>query len=214
MTLHACPDWVTEPDDKLPPIARGLNDYYQFLRRKAKTYKLNANDIKMWHGKIFALAVPLAYYAGNFRGEDPSRPCLGRDVGVGGRSGAPFAEVRGLMDQFSEEMTALTERTDEYAARTNNTSDRLKAAVHLAAFCEGRIIQIHPFLNGNGRMSRLAADYFLYRYGFPFAYYPPFARPGLDYGSACAECMLSNYSLLYEYLLRVAVKKVVELAGQ
>jgi len=212
MPSHACPPWVAEPDHKLASIARGLDDFYRFVGRKAKTYPLNVNDIKMWHGKIFGLAVPLAYYAGNFRGVKDGCPCLAQDVQIGGFPGTPYAEVGSAMSEFSSELALLITKTDQYSKSTQNLADRLKAAVHLAAFCEGKIIQIHPFLNGNGRMSRITADYLLARYGFPFPFYPPFARPGQTYEQASAPCMVGNYRILFDYLLTVMVGRVLEVS--
>src|ERR1700733_737394 len=172
MSSLACPPWVSETDEKLQSVARGLNDYYQFIQRKAKTYKLNASDIEMWHGKIFSSAVPLAYYAGNFRCHDEKHPCLGQHVGIldassgQWRMGVAFKDVEKSMSEFSAEMVRMTEQTDAFVVATRSLGERVKAAVQLAAFCEGRILQSYPFINGSGRMSRITADYFLYRYGF------------------------------------------------
>ncbi|MGO9862578.1 MAG: Fic family protein [Terriglobales bacterium] len=193
-----------------------MYDYYQFVQRKAKTYALNANDIKMWHGKIFSSAVPLPYYAGNFRCEDHRHPCLAIDVGVRDavsgqlRTGTAFKDVEKSMGEFSAEMVKMTDETDDYVAATKSLADHAKAAVQLSAFCEGRILQIHPFINGNGRMSRITADYFLYRYGLPWAYYPPIVRPGLPYERASDQCMLGDYTLLFEYLLTVTIHKITK----
>jgi hypothetical protein len=213
MASHGCPQWTAEPDDKLASIARGLDDFYRFVKRKSKTYTLNANDIKMWHGKVFGLAAPLGYYAGNFRGADPQKyHCLSTDVSVDGIFGAPFQQVQSLMHQFSDDLTATTEKTDQYVAATSSLPDRLQAVVQLAVFCATKIIQIHPFINGNGRMSRITADYFLARYSFPYAFYPPFARPGLSYERAAALCMRGDPRPLYEYLLTLTVEHVLALA--
>lgn len=220
MAPEPCPPWVQDLDEKLPSIASGLEAFYQFVQRKAKAHLLNANDIKMWHGKIFAAAVPLKYYAGNFRGADPKKyPCLAGDAhlmaptGAVLSSGTPFAQVETQMRQFSSELVANTEQTDRFISGTNSLAERLKVAVQLAAFCHGTLVRIHPFVNGNGRMSRITTDYFLYRYGFPFAFWPPTVRPGLGYEQAAHECMQGNNRPLYEYLLTVMVGRVSDLAA-
>src|SRR5690242_10322849 len=108
MAEDPCPSWTQDSNDKLPSIASGLAAFYDFVQRKSKTYLLNGNDIRMWHGKIFKDAVPLTYYAGNFRGVDPKRfPCLAKPVylmtpsGTVSSSGTPFEQVESQMQQFS-----------------------------------------------------------------------------------------------------------------
>ena len=63
-------------------------------------------------------------------------------------------------------------------------------------------------------MARSTADYYLLRYGLPLPFWPAYPRPGaadgLSYEQASAACMVGNFSLLYEYLLRVEVNKLAE----
>lgn len=83
----------------------------------------------------------------------------------------------------------------------------MKAAAQLAAFAAGGIIQIHPFLNGNGRIARFTADLFFNRYGFRMPFYVN--RPsevgkefGREYAAACAAAMaLGDFVPLFQYFI-------------
>ncbi len=197
-----CPKWEKpETNQQLPHVVRGLVDFHRFVFKKAKTYILTHGDLKNWHGRIFQDVVPVPYYAGNYRCNDPNRPCLAENVRVGNNFGAPFAEVPALMQQLSDSMVDLTIRTDKFIASGATPTDRARAAVQLAAAYMGKLIQIHPFLNGNGRLARVTANYFLHRYGFPLFFPSAYARPGGEYPRASEVCMSGDFVLIYRYLL-------------
>ncbi len=206
--MAECPRWEkAESDARLPSVVEGLSDFHRFALRKAQTHILNHGDLKTWHGRIFRDVVPLSYYAGNYRSTDAGRPCLSQNVEVGGSPGAPYQDVPRLMEGLSDEMRDAVTRTDRYIASNPTPADRARAVVQLAALYAGKFIQIHPFLNGNGRMSRLIANYMFYRYGYPFPYYDPYPRPGVDYEAANRECMLGDYVPLYRYFLTLLGSK-------
>src|SRR4029079_17611590 len=60
-----------------------------------------------WHRTLFRQFVPLEYYAGNFRQDDPRRICLGVPVFVGGIEGTLFQVVIRRMDNLTRN-TATT----------------------------------------------------------------------------------------------------------
>lgn len=197
-----CPRWVdAESDDRLRPVVRGITDFSRFILKKAATHILRHGDLKSWHEKIFRAVVPLSYYAGNYRSPDADRPCLRENVQVDGSPGVPYEDVPRLMAELSEEMAAAIHATDRYIATKPTPSDRARATVQLAALYSGKFIRIHPFMNGNGRMSRLIANYVLCRYGYPLPYYDAYPRPGGGYAAVSAACMAGNFDLLYQYLL-------------
>lgn len=108
------------------------------------------------------------------------------------------------MERFSETLVAATKDSDKYFDAQKSVVLRLKAAVQLAAFSAGSIIQIHPFLNGNGRMARLTANFFLNRYGFRMPFYIDRPGPGTDYVAASDAAMLTgNFGPLANYLVAV-----------
>lgn len=205
MALLPCPQWQQpEPFDKLDSVAHAAVAIYEFiLRQNPRKYLLGHGDLKTWHGKLFKGVVPVPYYAGNYRSSDKRHPCLNTDVQVRpGVLGAPFPEVPGRMERFSEMLVSATKDTDKYVGTQKAGILQLKAAVQLAAFAAGSIIQIHPFLNGNGRMARLTANFFLNRYGFRMPFYIDRPGPGTEYVAASDAAILTgNFGPLANYLV-------------
>lgn len=203
-----CPDWTQpESNEKLYSVVRGLEEVRRFISRKARGHVILHGDLKNWHERLFREAVPLDYYAGNYRSDDGRYPCLQKDVHVGGRPGAHYKDVPRLMAEFSNEFVGAVESTDSFLSRGPSPTERARAVVQLAAFGMGKLIQIHPFLNGNGRISRLIANYVFRRYGYPLPYYQPYARPGGAYAPACEACMSGDFNPLYRYLLSVVASR-------
>lgn len=206
MKLLDCPQWVTDENSALPGIAQGASAFMRFSNRQnPKKYLLTHGDIKEWHKKLFLKTVTVPYYAGNYRSIDPARPCLNTDVHIGGVFGAPVADVEQLMKKFSEELERATKSTDEYLASERSPVERIKAAAYLAAFAGGKIIQIHPFVNGNGRMARMVMDFFLHRYlnRMPFFIDRP-THP--DYTTASRLAMQHGlFGPLYQYLVETII---------
>lgn len=201
-----CPAWeAAEPDSQLHLIAQGLAEAHRFIAARAKTYILDHGDLKTWHQKTFTSVAPLAYYAGNYRSKNSSRPCLEANVEVGGLPGAPFEQVPGLMQEFSHELRSRITTIDNYISRNPSPGNHARAVVQLAAVCAGKFIRIHPFINGNGRMSRLLTNYLFHRYDYPMPYYAPFPRPSPPYSEVQRECMLGNFDHLFQYLLATLV---------
>ncbi len=200
--MDNCPRWDgPESDLQLPDVVAGLERVHQFIRRRASRYILRHGDVKNWHLNVFRSVVPLSYYAGNYRSDDPNFPCLNVDVQVSVNAGAPFAQVPALMSEFSDEVLNWVSKTDAYLRGGASDLNRVRAVVQLAAFSLGRFVQIHPFLDGNGRMSRMIGNYVLERYGFPSLLWPPFVRPAGDYEVASEACMRGDITLMSRYLI-------------
>jgi hypothetical protein len=197
-----CPPWERpESESDVPSVASGLIQFQKFITKNSRKHILQHGDLKTWHGRIFRESAPLSYYAGTYRSDEPSRPCLRTDVGVDGLPGAPFAEVPDLMREWSGDIHDGIVGTDKYVARNPTPVLRARAVMQLAAFSSGKFLKIHPFLNCNGRTSRLILNYIFHRYGYPMPYYNPYPRPGPPYSSAAAACMVGNYAPMYQYLL-------------
>jgi len=172
-------------------------------RQNPKLYILTHGDLKLWHKRLFEKTVPVPYYAGNYRQKNPSKPCLEGDAQVGGVYGAPFEQVEELMEKFSDQLSASTTSTDEFLADQKPLVARVQAAAQLAAFAGGSIIKIHPFVNGNGRIARLAMNFYLHRYlsRVPFFIDRP-TNP--DYSTASRIAMqFGNFVPLYQYIIEL-----------
>ncbi len=76
----------------------------------------------------------------------------------------------------------------------------------------GGFIRIHPFLNGNGRTSRLLCRYCLLRFGVPpkFTTHP---RPALPYGQLMAAAMRADYRPLALEILAQLNGRLVQRPG-
>lgn len=209
--MSPCPDWyLPERDEQLQFVVAGLSEFYRFIVSACKRrYIMGHGDIKTYHRKVFVRVVPLEYYAGNYRCNDSTKPCLAKDVAVNGIPGLPFAIVPSEMSDFSAELHDLTVQTDEYIAHPVSSTERAQAVAQLAAATMGKIVRIHPFLNGNGRMARMAVNYIFRRYGYAMPFRQSQIRPPeTEYGQASAAAMGAspNFRPLYIYLLKLVAR--------
>lgn len=150
-----------------------------------KTYKITENDIRKIHGIVMRGVIPTA---GQYRSYDI-------EVRGAGFTPPPFHDVpkhmKGLLDML------------------NDNPDELRP-IELAAQAHYDLAWIHPFEDGNGRMSRLLLNLILVRNGYPFAVMksvdkPQYLRalremdvsgnfgPFLIYVSRCVEQTLDLY---------------------
>ena len=191
-----CPEWTNqqEPRNKLPAVgmvAAGI--FASIQRQNQKKQLLNHGHLKMWHQKLLKDVVPVPYYAGNYRSAESRHPCLNVDNEVDGVPGAPFQEVATRMARFSITLESVTTDTDDFVETQKSPEVRLKAVAQIAVLAAGTIIQIHPFLNGNGRMARFTANFFFDRYGFRMPFF--IDRPsGADHPQACRAAMRQGTS--------------------
>jgi Fic family protein len=107
------------------------------------------------------------------------------------------------MTNFSNRLVDAVVQTDRYVASNPALPDRIRSVLQLAAFGFGTLVQIHPFINGNGRMSRLLCNYILCRYGYEMPFYSSHPRPNHNYATASQACMTGDFRGMYQYLLLV-----------
>lgn len=144
-------------------------------------------DIRRWHSLLFEGLAPLDYYAGNYRQDDPDRICLGTDVHVAGVLGSPFPLVVEHMRQLVEDCRGQLISLDLYWSYWPERR-RVLAAAKTISTLVCRFIQIHPFVNGNGRLSRFIWRWALLRIGVP-AQVRIDPRPGPPYGDLMKAAM-------------------------
>lgn len=122
----------------------GLNLALQFINDtlQHRFGKITVNDILQIHKRVLGHVDPIT--AGNLRTTQ---------VFVGGYIPPPSVEVNDLMDDFVDWMNS------EEAASLH--------PVEFAALAHYKFIYIHPFLDGNGRTSRLLMNLILLRAGYP-----------------------------------------------
>ncbi len=87
--------------------------------------------------------------------------------------------------------------------------DRNKASMHpveLAAGVHLRFVTIHPFADGNGRMSRLLMNFVLHRHGFPLLNIPYEGRRGY-YNALERSQVKENDSTFIQWFFRRYLKE-------
>jgi len=75
--------------------------------------------------------------------------------------------------------------------------------IEVAAFAHSEWVRIHPFVNGNGRTSRIWANLIMQRYGMPpvLAMRP---RPADDsYGQSAGACMRGDSAPLAAFIRKL-----------
>lgn len=141
----------------IAPSGRPVSDIREAEAHKKLFYEmlahngdLSLNLILEWHRKLFAETKP--DIAGRIR---KSR------VGIAGsRFTPPLAvEVYPMLQDF-------------FRWYSKNNKDRLLHPVELAALVHLKFVTIHPFSDGNGRMSRLMMNFVLKRKGYPLLNIP------------------------------------------
>jgi len=89
--------------------------------------------------------------------------------------------------------------------------------VELAAEMHERIVTIHPFLDGNGRTSRLVMNLILLQHGYPIANIPGDIESRLAYYGALESANLDGgkeaFILLIGGFVLAAARRLVQLAG-
>ncbi len=198
--IGKCPKWEQDiPSQRVAEFISLLMAIQQELLASAARSLIDYNDVRRWHQFLFRNFVPVDYYAGNWRGVDKSRPCLQENVSVEGISGSHFRVVhRHMFALFHAVRLQLSQL--ELAWEMLQPPERaLRLAIIVANFVGG-FIQIHPFLNGNGRTSRLIWRWCLLRFGVPIqcCVHP---RPLPPYGGLMRDAMRGDYRPLTLYVL-------------
>ena len=112
---------------------------------------------------------------------------------VGGIPGVSSDHVVEELDKFISGFVAKVQGLDATwpEAEAPPAQEQIEQVVKVAAWAHGEWVRIHPFANGNGRTSRLWANYVLVRYGFgPALQIRP--RPSDPYGLAARVSMASG----------------------
>ena len=170
------------------------------VRRVTPTLK----RMREWHTVMMqGLDAEDPAYVGRFRGT-PGYPALAEDVEIAGILGTPYANVNVEVQAFESRVRAVVAALDAmYPTPEALDDDGSKAVIELAAYAHAEWVRIHPFINGNGRTSRIWANLIMQRYGMPpvLAMRP---RPsGRDYAGSASACMNRDWAPLAAYIRKV-----------
>jgi fido (protein-threonine AMPylation protein) len=200
--MSGCPKW----DDDRPSAGQlqtFIDDLESCLAESVEICKSgtpSAANLKKWHKKIFAKMVPLYYYAGNFRQPDHKKKCLEKDVDVAGQRGTPFRFVPLHVENYEKKMHEQFQQLEKEWPRLSG-AERVQRLAFAIAFGVGQFIRIHPFLNGNGRISRIVWNSLMQKYELKKRI-RIFPRPdGSEYSECMAASMRGDFSLLIYYII-------------
>lgn len=153
--------------------------FQEVLRQKKD---LSMQTILMWHKKLFEETKP--DIAGRIRAHQ---------VAISRSRFMPPSpvEIQPLLREFF---------------RWHDRNKRSMHPVELAAGVHLRFVTIHPFADGNGRMSRLMMNFVLHRHGFPLLNIPYEGRRGY-YNALERSQVKENDSTFIQWLFRRYLKE-------
>jgi fido (protein-threonine AMPylation protein) len=190
-----CPEWTDEiPAGRIAEFVAIVGQVADALQTSARSTVLGPEDPCRWHRSIFRNFVPLDCYAGNCRSSSSQHPCLAVNVHVAGIPGSAFQTVQQDLDSlFADARKRLA--VLEINWPLVSPKERTLSLAVVTANLVGGFIRVHPFVNGNGRISRLIWAWCLFRFGVPkqFSLHP---RPAQPYGQLMAQAMVGNFNPL------------------
>jgi Fic family protein len=149
-TLAVLKDGITIGGKPLKDHLEAINhkkaiDYINEIFTKVEP--ITQNDIKYIHSIV--LRDINDRYAGRYRDVDV--------IIVGAKHTPPLPDkVPGLMNELSQWLVERQDKNDLHP-------------VEFAALAHYKLVNIHPFIDGNGRTSRLLMNLILLKYGYPIA---------------------------------------------
>ncbi|EGC37511.1 hypothetical protein DICPUDRAFT_149905 [Dictyostelium purpureum] len=119
---------------------------------KKRNEPLSVEMIKEWHAILMNGAMP---NPGQFRQQE---------VITGNKLFIEYKSIPSLLETLVNKYNLFVQK--EAREHINNRSKQTPYS--LAAWISHAFLTIHPFLDGNGRISRLLENYVLFEFGFPF----------------------------------------------
>ena len=167
-----------------------------------------------WHRRTFdGVSVPVPYYVGGIRDSDPAEPELvDHEVGVQGPvayvSCVPAANVPAELATFEAQLQQDVALLDAMFPPANAPPLSLVDDIlRCAAVAHGEWVRIHPFVNGNGRIARIWANWCLLRYGLPAVLRLRPRPSGNTYASAAERSMHGDHRYMEIELVRLLTQK-------
>ena len=187
-----CPEWDDEvPANRLEEFKALLKILQQSLLASAAAEIIDDQHPREWHLALFSRFVPRPYYAGNYRQPAAIFECLQVDVEVDGVAGTHWRDVpEAVQDLFVRVAANIVAAEIEWEDLP--PTKRVLRVGWLVAELVGQFIRIHPFLNGNGRVSRLIWRWILFRFGVS-PQCTIFPRPSAPYSGLMAAAMRGNH---------------------
>lgn len=153
------------------------------IRRVTAEQRFTAADICLWHKQWLGELYP---WAGEYRQVN---------IGKGGFMFAMSAQVPRLMQEFERK---------ELARFTPCTFDNLEDVLEALAITHCELVLIHPFREGNGRISRLLSSLMALQAGLPLLDFSSIkGKKREEYFAAVQASMGGDYEPMREIFRRV-----------
>jgi len=167
-----------------PHLAKGVEKVMaSLLHQNPDEVIVNSEFICKLHREAFSELFPS--WAGKYRD---------RNVTVGKHNPPPYFEIPVLMRQYCEDLESRLSSIGSNPAVTEILLETL-------SFAEGRLLSIHPFLDFNGRITRMLLFALLYRLDLPPVLLVPDEKDHTEkeeYLKALSEADMMNWQLLVE----------------
>lgn len=138
--------------EQLAATTQALEALYTQLYQNPPVY-LSVEDLKAWHAR---LATSLGIVAGHWR---TGPVTFGTYYG--------FA-AQDIEDAVQSTFAIANEHLSYVDCLEDEPELQLEELVRVAGYLHARLIKIHPFEDGNGRISRLVLAALFWRFGFDF----------------------------------------------
>jgi len=190
ISTKGCPPWTDDNRRNESDFLLDCHQAHTAARAASTAQPLTTIQICNWHFVMCKRVAP-SYYAGNFRQIHPEMPCLALPISFGSWSGADASMVRPLVVEIIRRMELdFSDYDREWANMTHE--QRLRRFSLIVATLLGDFIRVHPFINANGRTSRLLWSWALARYGQP-AQCAIADRPAVPYADLMNLAVAQNY---------------------
>jgi len=159
--------------------------YEDVLLHVVPSGQIKVADLKKWHYRWLG---NLYEWAGDERSVNMSK---------GDFHFAAVAQISQLLKKLENEYLQA------YTPCSGYDDKQIAEAV---AIVHVELILVHPFRDGNGRISRLLADVMMMQAGYPTLDYSCWDENNTDYFSAIRQGMEMNYAPMKEWVARAMVK--------
>lgn len=194
---------LTEDDPEY--IEHVRNCSLRFAAEAVQRNRLPTTSVlERWHGEAVRPVLDEPRCAGHIRQRSQRLPYMNKEVRVGRHRGAPAIVVPQKMHVYDSTLKDRVARIDkDWSVLPDD--EQLLRVTDLVAWTHGEIIRIHPFVNGNGRLARFAANILLARYGITYqiAVKP---RPGGEYANSADASMMGTDIKMQIYLANEIVQ--------
>ncbi len=194
----SCPDWDDSWRSEHERIA--LLVAYRLVVRDEAALPIGVDRVCDWHRRCFSGFVPVHYYAGNMRQVTLGLECLDTPIFVGPMAGSPATTAIKDSEQVFTDIRSRISNL-EIAWPFLAPEEQLEEISNLAAILMGRFNKVHPFRNGNGRMTRFLLKWILARFSLrtkmTVTHRP---SPKAVYAEAIAGASGGSYAKLASYI--------------